>query len=52
MSNIIKIRNIPWMRDAEDDHKSNWHADSKGGEPNHYPEPTKEQDCETADRTS
>lgn len=35
----IRIRDIPWMRDAEDSHKSNWHPDSKGGEPNHHPEP-------------
>lgn len=38
----ITIRDIPWMRDAEDDHKSNWHANSKGGEPNHYTEPKRE----------
>lgn len=31
----ILIKDIPWMRDAEQNHKSNWHANSKGGEPNH-----------------
>ena len=34
----ITLKDIPWMRDAEQNHKSNWHANSKGGEPNHYPE--------------
>lgn len=34
----LSIQDIPWMRDAEQNHKSNWHANSKGGEPNHYPE--------------
>lgn len=34
MSNIhrVKIRDIPWLRDLE--------QDFKGGEPNHSPEPT------------
>jgi hypothetical protein len=39
MSRRITIKDIPWMRDAEASHKSNWLADSKGGEPNHWPEP-------------
>lgn len=29
-----------WLRDLVEDHKCTWEPDSKGGEPNHRPEPT------------
>lgn len=30
-----KIKTPAWFREIEENHKSNWHANSKGGEPNH-----------------
>lgn len=29
-----------WLQDLVEDYKSTWEPDSKGGEPNHRPEPT------------
>lgn len=36
----VTTKDIPWLRDLEQDFKGNWEPDSKGGEPNHMPEPT------------
>lgn len=36
----VTTKDIPWLRDLEQDFKGNWKPDSKGGEPNHWLEPT------------
>lgn len=40
MKHRVTTKDIPWLRDLEQDFKGNWEPDSKGGEPNHRPEST------------